>query len=523
MAAGRRGKGSWAAWMVMGRRPFEAWLSQEREQYHRQALDALNKLTSLSLSRAYFPAAERFARQQLRLEPWREEAHRQLMQALALQGERSAALAQFETCQATLEEELGVEPTAETVKLAERIREAAVAQPQQRERQRFTVPFVGREAEFETLVQAYVRAARGETQIVTLSGKAGMGKTRLAHQFTEWAATQGADVLNGRSFETSAGLSYQPLTHLLRQRLERENAPEDLLSDLWLAQLARLLPELRERYPDLPPPTQEENTARQHLFEAITRLGQALAERQPLLLFIDDWHWADSASLDVLHYAAVRWAEAGSPIMVLLTLRQEAVDHLPDLQSWLTRLQHGVQVRTLTLNELSHSETAQLIQRLLPLTQSQAADTFSDWLFAETDGQPLFLAETLKSFVADALLKPSNGSATWQIDWSLFDQQRLAANGQLLPQVQHIIQSCLGRITDSARQLLTAASVLVKEIRFDQLCHVAALDQFEALTALDELLSKQLLLEANDGAVTAVLTWQGWSGTHLWRGIPRRP
>lgn len=121
-------------------RPFDDWLRQAREQYHRQALNALNKLTAHNLTRADFQTAERFARQQVAMEPWREEAHQQLMQALALQGERSAALTQFERCQTVLAEELGIEPTTETVNLARRIREAAAAQPAQRERQRLTMP-----------------------------------------------------------------------------------------------------------------------------------------------------------------------------------------------------------------------------------------------------------------------------------------------------------------------------------------------------------------------------------------------
>jgi predicted ATPase len=85
---------------------------------------------------------------------------------------------------------------------------------------------VGRQAEYETLVSAYHRAAHHGLQVVTVQGYAGMGKTRLTEQFVTWAATQGADVLVDRSYETSAGLSYQPLTHLLRQCIERENAPK---------------------------------------------------------------------------------------------------------------------------------------------------------------------------------------------------------------------------------------------------------------------------------------------------------
>ncbi|MFQ5435948.1 MAG: BTAD domain-containing putative transcriptional regulator, partial [Anaerolineae bacterium] len=244
---------------------FDDWLRREREQLHRLTLDALSKLTSHSLTHADFPKAQQFARQQLALEPWREEAHRQLMQALASLGERTAALTQYETCRTILAEELGVDPAAETAVLAQRIREAQLVQPPQHQsadtvaRQRLKVPFVGREAEYKSLVNAYRQASSQGLQLVTVQGKAGIGKTRLTEQFVTWAATQGADVLVGRSFATSAGLSYQPIIHLLRQRLERENAPEDLLSDLWLSQLTRLLPELRDRYPDLPEPIQEEN------------------------------------------------------------------------------------------------------------------------------------------------------------------------------------------------------------------------------------------------------------------------
>ncbi|MGH2536121.1 MAG: BTAD domain-containing putative transcriptional regulator, partial [Candidatus Promineifilaceae bacterium] len=406
--------------------PFEAWLRQERERLHRLALDALFELTNQGLARADYHKAQDLARQQLALEPWREEAHRQLMQALAMSGERSAALTQYEACRAVLEEELGIEPSAETETLLRNIRDQRAeltARPvplHYDERHPLTIPFVGRKREYETLVNAYRRTERHDLQIVTLVGQAGIGKTRLAQRFLGWAATQGADVLHGRAFEPGGKLSYQPLIYLLRQRLERENAPEDLLSDLWLTQLARILPELRERYPDLPEPTQEEAIARQHLFEAITRLCQALAERKPLVLLIDDCHWADWASLDVLHYAALRWSEERAPILVLLTLRQESLAESPDLQSWLTRLKHDVATVQVDLSELSQAETEHLLRLLLEPEAGQhdpSLTQFSDWLFAETDGQPLFLTETLKALVKQGLVRPDVTSAAWQIDW----------------------------------------------------------------------------------------------------------
>jgi len=494
--------------------PFDEWLRPERERLHRLALEALFELTALSLARADYHTAQSLARQQLTLEPWREEAHRQLIQALALLGERSAALAQYEACRVVLKEELGVAPAAETEALVARIR---AQQPQRKarrergrylERRRLTMPFVGRNREYEAMVKAFQRVVRDGLQLVTLVGEAGIGKTRLSQQFLDWAAMQGADVLRGQAFETSEGLSYQPLTQLLRQRLERENAPDDLLSDLWLSQLTRILPELRDRYPDLPEPTQEEATARQHLFEAITRLGQALAQRAPLVLFIDDWHWADAASLDVLHYAAQRWSEEGAPILVLLTLRQEALTESPDLQSWLTRLKHDVASVQLTLSKLSQAETEQLIRVLLEpeegnngappagVEKLSSLTRFSHWLFKETDGQPLFLTETLKALVEDGLVRPDTTSAAWRVDWPKLDEQ--GAGSRVLPGVRDIIRSWLDRITAPAGELLVAASILVQEASFDHLCRVAGLEEIQAMKALDELLSRQLLLEADE-------------------------
>jgi DNA-binding SARP family transcriptional activator len=494
--------------------PFEEWLRQEGERLHRLALDALFELSRRSLARADYNAARNFAQRQLLLEPWREEAHRQLMQALALLGERSAALAQYEACRVALEEELGVEPSAETEALVAHIRDQQMERKPARplERRRLTTPFVGRKSEHSALVRAYQRALTDGVQVVALVGEAGIGKTRLAQNFLDWAAAQGADILRGRAIETSGRLSYQPLTQVLRQRLERENAPEDLLSDLWLTQLTRILPELRDRYPDLPEPTQGEATARQHLFEAVTRLGQALAERAPLIIFIDDWHWADAASLDVLHYAALRWLEERAPILVLLTLRQDALTESPDLQTWLTRLKHDVACVQLDLAALSGAETEQLIRTLLEPEEGQhgapppgveklsQVTRFSRWLFEETDGQPFFLVEMLKALVEEGLVRQDANSVAWQVDWSKLDEQGWGSGSRVLPGVREIIRGWLERITAPAGELLTAAAVLGQEASFDHLCRVAGLDEIRALTALDELLARGLLLEADEAS-----------------------
>jgi DNA-binding SARP family transcriptional activator/tetratricopeptide (TPR) repeat protein len=487
---------------------FEHWLSQEREHLHQIALETLAGLADRSLAEGAYHDAQNFARQQLELEPWREIAHRQMMQSLALLGERSAALAQYETCRAVLEAEFGAEPAAETQTLAERIREQELegkAGPAGPARRLFAVPFVGRASEHTALVEAFQRACDGDARVITLIGEAGIGKTRLAEHFLNWAATQGADIVSGYAFESSGRLSYQPLIHALRKRLERENAPEDLLSDLWLTQLARILPELRDRYPDLPVPTQEENTARQHLSEAIARLGLALAARAPVIFFIDDWHWADGGSMDALHYAARRWSEERARILTILPLREKELTQSPDLQNWLTHLSHDVCRDEVRLGTLSHAETGQLIHALTGASledEMARLPEFCDWLYNETDGQSLFVVETLKALVEDSVFRPAPQTDQWRIDWSQFDEQLL--HSRVPPGIQEIIRGWLDRVSEPARDVLSAVAVLGEKATFDNLRNVVDMDETQAIEALDQLLLRQLLQESEQDSLSQV-------------------
>ena len=177
---------------------------------------------------------------------------------------------------------------------------------------------------------------------MVLIGAAGVGKTRLVSAFKEWALldTPETEVWQGKAFETGGRLAFQPVVEALRIRLDQVNAPEDYLEDVWLAELSQLMPELRARYPDLPMPlTGNANFVRARLFESIAALGNALAENHPSVLILDDMQWADADTLDLIHYLARRWAEMKAPILLLLTVRQEAYAADAALREWLTRLE----------------------------------------------------------------------------------------------------------------------------------------------------------------------------------------
>jgi predicted ATPase len=316
-------------------------------------------------------------------------------------------------------------------------------------------------------------------------------------------------------------LPYQPLAQLLRQRLDQEKAPGDLLSETWLAELSRLLPELRDRQPDLPPLQPDEATAKGRLLEAITRLGRALAERAPLLLFIDDIQWADIASLDALHYAVSRWTETQSPVLVLLCARDTLLVTKTDAQHWLAGLKAKAAVTELALAPLTSEATLALVasletgqaggsQNSRVAVEDLSSETLlsppkfkalAQALFSETGGQPLYLAETIKALLEQKVLIPYHAAdGTQRLQWNTLAGE---ANGQFpLPRIiptgiREAILDRLSRLTPAATTMLTAAAVLGQAASFKQLAEMSGIDEMTSLDGLEELVAKRLLLDTN--------------------------
>lgn len=346
--------------------------------------------------------------------------------------------------------------------------------------------------------------------MVLLEGELGIGKTRLATEFLAWAQVEGADVLQGQAFESGGQLPYRPMIEALRPRIERENAPDDLLSDLWLAELTRLLPELCDRYPDLPAPTGDKSAARNRLFEAVARLGQALAAQAPLVLFIDDVQWADAASLDVLHYLARRFAESKTPALLLLTLRRGEKALRPTLAEWRTTIEHAVPLTHLLLGPLTAEDILCLLQAFGGeggKDEQRAAnlECFGQWLFAETERQPFYLMETLKVLLErGALASRPNEEGGWTIDFTAVMEHEMVVRGFFPPSVREVICARLDRLPPNAFALLVAGAVLGQGITFEHLCQVADLTEHDGLSALDEVLQSHLLheLEREGGRLT---------------------
>src|SRR5437588_4417354 len=488
---------------------FDDWVRFQREYWHLRTSEVFDRLSQMQFETGELEAAMETVSRWLVLSPLHEDAYRRLLRLSFAAGDRAAALHTYDTCRAALATGMQTEPTPETVALASRMR--AVAPPRRKEAPTPALalspatflegPLLGRTTELSTVIKVYHTARRGQTQVVLLEGEMGIGKTRLATEFLAWAEMEGADVLQGQAFETGGQLPYRPVIEALRPRIERENAPDDLLSDLWLAERARLLPELCDRYPDLPAPTGDKSVARNRLFDAVARLGQALAARVPLVLFIDDVQWADAASLDVLHYLARRFAESQTPALLLLTLRMGERAMRPALAEWRTGMERAVPLTHLQLGPLAAQDILRLLQAFAGKGGKDGGwsadlERFGQWLFAETQGQPFYLMETLKVLLErGALASRLNEDGGWTIDFTAAMEHEMVVRRFFPPSVREVICARLDRLPPNAFALLVAGAVLGQGITFELLCQVADLAERDGLPALDEVLHSGLLLE----------------------------
>jgi DNA-binding SARP family transcriptional activator len=218
---------------------FDDWVRFQREYWHLRTSEVFDCLSQLQFEAGELEAAIETVNRWLVLSPLHEDAYRRLMRLHFAAGDRAAALHAYDTCRAMLATGMQTEPIPETVALASRMR--AVAPPRRKEAPMPALalspatflegPLLGRTTELSTLIRVYHTAQRGQTQVVLLEGEIGIGKTRLATEFLAWAEMEGADVLQGQAFEAGGQLPYRPVIEALRPRIERENAPDDLLSD----------------------------------------------------------------------------------------------------------------------------------------------------------------------------------------------------------------------------------------------------------------------------------------------------
>jgi tetratricopeptide (TPR) repeat protein len=232
-------------------------------------------------------------------------------------------------------------------------------------------------------------------------------------------------------------------------------------------------------------------------------LVAALAERKPVVLFVDDVQWVDAATLDLLRYASRRWAEKGAPVLLVMAARDET----PEMRARLTQMQagfsHDLPTRHVVLGPLTEEDTVRLVRSLAFSEREGEEETtrlerFGGWLHDETGGQPFFLSQTLSALVEQGVLVRHREAGGWAVNVGA------APGGMVPPSVRDAVLARLARLSRDTSMILAAAAVLGRPFDFEDLRLVAGMEEDEALSALEEALASGLLREVAGDAASPV-------------------
>ena len=458
------------------------WVQERRADFDDLRLRALESLAQagLALGGAHADAAERAAAELVREAPLREAGHRLLMEALASRGEVAEALAAYERMRVLLRDELGMTPGESVRALHERLltgdvaptpraapRRAALRPDRLPDRlaQSLASPWVGRHATLRRLRALAERAVTGEAGLVFISGEGGIGKTRTVAELAQ--RMPGFEVLYGRCDEEEL-YPFGPWVDMLRPHLARLPQPE--LAELvrGAPELARLLPEIQERLPDLGglPPVGEPETRRRQMFGAVVTVVRRLAAERPVLLIVDDLHWADRSSLLLARHLA---REPGlGAVLGVGTFRDSELHPGHPLPELLAELERDSVLPRLRLEGMDEREVAQLIGG-----DAEAGTVAA--IHAETGGNPFFVKQLARH------LEELDGAP-------------IADAG--VPQgVRDVIAARVGRLGEHAGRALGVAALIGRDFDLELLERVAGLPEDELLDVLDAAVRGALLTE----------------------------
>ncbi len=459
---------------------YDEWICGDRErlrQCHRQALLRLIDLLEMQRDHA---EAIRHAQRLIRDDAIDEDAYRCLMRLLALNSDRASALRIYQSCVATLQRELGVEPSPATREVYESLLRAdspVIPASDHQPMLETKLPLIGRGREWERLHAAWLQASTGEAGFALVTGEAGIGKTRLAEELMTWACQQGIRVARTRSYAAEGQLSLAPISDWLRSDALRTNLAK--LDLVWRIEVSRIVPELRAKHSDLPPyETMTEYGQRQRFFEALARA--VLAAPQPLMLLIDDLQWCDQDTMEWLHFL-LRF-DRQARILIIGTARAEEIPPQHPLRSLLLYLRSAARITELTLQPLDAAETAKLAAHIA----DREPDVESAMrLYRETEGNPLFVVETVRS--------EPGGWGLGDKRWESLDA--LEPVTSIPRRVQAVISGRLEQLSAPAREVAALAAAIGRAFNLDLLIQVGHLDEGGAVRALDELWQKRIVYE----------------------------
>lgn len=385
---------------------YDDWVLVERDELRRQCVELCDQLVAGWRDLGDLKKAVEYGRIRVRLEPLEELGYRTLMELQADAGDRAGAISTYHKCAEILEHELQVKPSQATETLAERLLSSdsldVPRTPSPRHaRTRLTqrARLVGREREFDQVLESWNNVVDGRPRLLVVTGDAGLGKSRLISELAHQARTDGAVVATTRCFGMAGTLALKPAADWLRHpRMQRSLAT---LDGAWRAEVDRLIPGAagdidggKRRLP-LPEPIAASRAMvdawrRHRFFEGLAR--GILAVGQPTLLVLDDLHWCDEETAAWLPFLLGR--AAGAPLLIAATARREELTANAEVSRLLLALRSTGSLIEMPLPPLGREGVRALADSLL---ERELSDEEVSLLVTATGGYPLYVVEAIRS------------------------------------------------------------------------------------------------------------------------------
>jgi predicted ATPase len=341
---------------------------------------------------------------------------------------------------------------------------------------------IGRRAQLRQLDQHLDLARAGAGRVVFVAGDAGIGKTRLLREFAgSVRSAAGAAVLEGHCYDEQPAPPYGPFADALRP-LIRARGPEAVarMVGAWAADLSLILPEMEP----LASETRlvgDPQSQKRRLFEVIYRALQPHGAERCHLIILEDMHWSDQTSQELLAYLAR--AVERDPILILATYRGDELHRRHPLTRLVAQLTHERRYHEVRLPPLSRDELAGMLEATL---ERPLPGAFVDALYARTEGSPFFVEEILKALIErnrlDVLIESSRqGHSLAQLDLPIA--------------LKDAILSRAADLDPSTAEVLNYAAVIGRRFDFDLLLKLTGLAEAELLHAIGALVERQLVIE----------------------------
>jgi DNA-binding SARP family transcriptional activator/tetratricopeptide (TPR) repeat protein len=457
---------------------FDDWIIPERERLRQAYLGALERSIGILEDQRDYEGAIRHAQRLLRSDPLHEATYRRLIRLHALNGDRAGALRAYHTCATLLRRELDVEPSAATREAYEQLLGAESSPSPMVPITTASSPMVGRDKEWTQMLRVWRGiVAGGEPRAVILRGEAGIGKTRLAEELVQWANRQGIASAHARCYAAEGALAYAPAAAWLRAR------PLAHLEDVWLVEVARLLPDVLAQRPDLPRPGPlTEDWQRERLFQALSHA--VLDKRHPLQLAIDDLQWCDRDTLEWLHFL-LRF-DRTARLLVVGTYRPEEIGDGHRLAPWLQALRHEGRLAEIELQPLDEAATGTLATHL---TGREIDTETARLLYRETEGNPLFVVETVRAGLSVYRQTVETAPAP------VLPVDHVPEDASLPPKVQSVLEARLTQLSPSTRELAGLAATIGREFSFTLLARASGHNEDALVCELDEMWQRRIVRE----------------------------